>query len=422
MQEKYACSVFPVKFFPMKHASSPDASQDNDALARAELAEALNDSSIDRIMAVDTSLRILAWNKMHAFLSGIPKEAAIGRHLYEVLPAVQQQAPVTEAIQRALQGHTFFLPSGSTAYPDKYYENHFIPLKNAGGVITGVLNIMHDVSHRVKAEQQLQQLNHSLGVQNRELERVNQELAIFANITGHDLKEPLHYVYEAIETIIRKEAMKLTNFSRANLRKIQAAVRKMNLLTDDVLSLTNIYNREEEVCNVDLDDVLRRSIHQLEDKITSHQVTISRVASWPVIQGNAEQLAQLFYHLLDNSVKFQPPEQIPEINIYWNEASEQELAAANLVQGQRYIKISIADNGIGFDQSQLTRLFQLFEKMHTSKEYRGTGKGLAICKKIAEAHQGYITAESQEGSGSVFYCYLPVNTLRHQLWMAGKEV
>lgn len=378
--------------------------------ARAELAEALNDSSIDRIMALDASWRIIAWNKTNAFLSDISREESVGKHLFEVLPHVREQAEIVEAIQQALLGRTVFVPSGKGSYPAEYYENHFIPLKDKNGAIAGVLNIMHNVAHRIKAEDELKKLNKSLKLQYRELERVSNELLTFTHITSNDLKEPLQHVYAAIEKIISTEALKLSNSGRASLRKIQAAVRKMNLLTDDILALTSINNSPGHLRKVNMNAVVEQAMQSLSAKITEKHAKVN-LPSLPVVTGNKDQLVQLFYHLLDNALKFQRPGNIPEINIGQQEVSREEAERLGLFAENQYINISVRDNGIGFEPDALPHLFRMFGKLHSQKEYKGTGKGLAICKKIIDAHQGYITAESKPGQGTTFCCYLPVNAV-----------
>jgi light-regulated signal transduction histidine kinase (bacteriophytochrome) len=325
-------------------------------------------------------------------MSGISKEEVTGKKLTDVFPAILRDEEMLTAITNALEGKKSFLPANYSSFNRTHYENHFIPLKNGSGEVIGVMNLMHDVSHRIKAERELYRLNVELQKKYKQLEKANNELAAFTYFTGRDIKEPLKQVYTSIEMLIRKEAATMTNLSRGNLRKTQGSLNKINLMLDDILtvSATTTHNTSPEM--VELDDVLAVAKSKLKRKIeeSGARITSERL---PSIPGYPHMLETLFIHLIDNAIKFQPDNKVPVLTV----GSE---------RSGRYFRLSFRDNGIGFEQNDTQKIFELFGKLHNHK-YHGSGIGLTVCKKICEAHDGYIQATSKPGEGTVIDCFFP---------------
>lgn len=376
-------------------------------MARTLLAESLNDASIDRVMALNTCLQVVAWNKTNEQLTGIGKKEIMGRYFFEMFPEQLQDSRVTEAIEQALQGRKTFIPTGKDVLGKGYYETYFIPLVSETGSVTGILHIMHDVAHRIKTENELKKLNQSLEQQNREMQRISHELSTFAYIAGHDLKEPLKNVYSFLERVINTDGQHLSHFSRGNLRRSQAAIKKMNLLVDDILALHQVDNNEYND-TVQLNELLEEVTAALKGKIREKQAVI-RSSPLPAIPGYRTQLQQLFYHLLDNAIKFQPEGHIPEIAITATTVAVPDVALPRTSPDTTYVQLVFSDNGIGFEQADSEKIFNMFTRLPAAAAYGGTGKGLALCKKIAESHEGAIVAKSTPGKGSSFCCYLPLN-------------
>lgn len=118
-------------------------------------------------------------------------------------------------------------------------------------------------------------------------------------------------------------------------------------------------------------------------------------------------LYQLFYNLVNNALKFSRTDVAPLISVAATTASAADLQRAHLEQGKKYIKITVQDNGIGFNQQNAEKIFQTFSRLHSKDKYEGTGLGLALCRKIVERHKGYIFAEGKEGEGAAFHILLP---------------
>lgn len=366
----------------------------------------LNDSSIDRVMAIDLNWNIIAWNKTSELISGINKKNVLGKNLLDSFPQIISDKEMLEAITMAFEGKKSFLPSNLSSFNRQYSENHFIPLRDNNKNVIGVMNIMHDVAHRIKVEKQLQKLNKALEKKYQQLEKANNELATFTYITSRDIKEPLKHVYTSLELLIKKEGPSLSNMSKGNLRRMQGSLNKMNLLLDDILAVSSISSNAEQLTVVDLDKVLQDVTAILQNKLNENRAVIEAV-KLPSIRGYKNMLNYLFLNLIDNALKFQPDNGMPRIMIYSKVVNYGQIEKKDLAHEKEYLKVSFKDNGIGFDPSDSEKIFRMFERLHDRK-YHGSGIGLTVSKKIIEAHDGFIETESIVGNGSIFHCYFPI--------------
>lgn len=370
------------------------------------LADKLNDASIDRLMAINNEWEIISWNKAAETITGIKKEDALGKNLVELFPQLQNDTETMHAYTLAFQGKKCFLPAKPETFNRSFYENHFIPLFDDNKNIIGVMNIMHDVSHRIKAERKLEQLHHALKERYSLLEKANAEMATYTAITGNDLKEPIKKVYTTLEMIMMQDGVRLSNSSKAGLRRIQASLNRVKLLLDDILSLSSLNSFNTTYTRVNLQFLIEQVVGSLEKKIKEKNAVI-QFGKLPVINGSQEMLYSLFYNLLDNAIKFQPGNHIPVISIS-SEIVMENKSKSGIHFGKEYECIKITDNGIGFNQADAAKMFTIFGRLHAREEYRGSGTGLTICQKIANAHGGYITAEGIPDRGAIFRCFLPL--------------
>lgn len=376
------------------------------AVDQYSLTEMLSDSAIDRVMAIDNNWNIIAWNRISELITGISRKKLIGENLLDAFPQILNDKEMLDAITMAFEGRKSFLPSLSNSFNRHYAENHFIPLKDKNDNVVGVMNIIHDVAHRIKVEKQLQKLNTALEKKYQQLEKANNELATFTYITSRDIKEPLKHVYTSLELLIKKEGASLSNMSKGNLRRMQGSLNKMNLLIDDITAVASISTRSEPYTEVDLDDILAKTTNDLKNKINEKRAVIESV-TLPLVTGYRNMLEYLFFHLLDNALKFQYEGETPRVNIACDVVTGGVSETKELADGRDYLKISFQDNGIGFNQADAEKIFNLFEKLN-GREYHGSGVGLTIAKKIVEAHDGFIEGISSPGNGAIFNCYLPI--------------
>lgn len=370
------------------------------------LYELLNDSSIDRVMAIDEQWCVIAWNKTAAQITGIDKNDVIGKPLLDVFPKLAEDADIMDAIKFAFQGKKSFVPARAGSFNRQSYENHFIPITDEAGDVKGVMNIMHDVAHREKAEIKLQHLNEALEQQYRQLETATTEMATFTYITSNEIKEPLRLVYTAFELLVKSEGRVLSNGGKANIRRIQGSLNRINLLLDDIWALSHINSFKQVRNTVDLNVVCREAMNKLDRKIVESGAIIE-INELPVIAGYKDMLQTLFINLIDNGLKFQTMGNMPVINITSRIAPVDQLPAG-FQNKEPMLLLEFKDNGIGFDQAQAGRIFIMFEKLNSKGQYHGSGMGLAIVKKIMEAHDGFAHATAQPGKGATIQCYFPM--------------
>lgn len=381
------------------------AAPNREAIGEAKLASLLNDASIDQVLALNTSLHIIAWNTACEQISGIPREAAIGKTLMDVHPKVVDFPAVMEGIVNGIKGFKSFTTWEKSAYTAGYFEHHFIPLKADSGSVIGVLIIIHDVAHRIKAEKELQSLNRTLQLKNKELQRKTEELTNFNWIASHDLKEPLRKIYSFIEAVATQEGQKISDTARSNLRRAQSAVQRMGLLTDDIVTFSQVTAPTEQLSAVDLHEVLEAA-QQKHRKLIEDNGAVIQAEQLPAIVAYPHMVGLLVQHLLGNALKFQAAGAKPKVSISYALVPGRELCWPDVEGDAQHHCLSFADNGIGFALEYAEQIFGMFQRLHPQGTYKGTGMGLPICRKIAEAHKGFITVKSEEGAGSTFTCYL----------------
>ncbi len=258
-------------------------------------------------------------------------------------------------------------------------------------------NILHDAYD-------LQQLNNVLLSQNRVLKRRNAELHAFSYISSNDLKEPLRRIYTSIEMLLEQDLSRFSDKGRTHFKQIQGALQRLGLLADDIVYFSRLDAEKADFTNVDLNDVFSLALKRMEEQLISSR-TFIRADDLPVYHGHRGMLVLLFQNLVSNAVKFQEPGSVPEIHISVEKQQGSTIKHPDADATAVYLVLHFADNGIGFDQKYKDRIFDVFMRINRGK-YPGTGKGLALCKKIAELHGGFIIAESIPGSGSIFHCYL----------------
>lgn len=248
---------------------------------------------------------------------------------------------------------------------------------------------------------------------NIELKSMNENLENFAYVASHDLNEPLRKI-RTFGDLIQSE-LEQENFDKktvvSHLTRMQDASMRMQQLIQDLLSYSRISREYELIEKIDLNEIVKTVLNDLEVPIKelNAEVSINELPS--DIKADAIQMRQLFQNLISNALKFHKPGAHPKINIDASLADRSELRfeELNLNDQKEYWKISVSDNGIGFDQKFVDKIFAVFHRLHGRSNYEGTGIGLSICKKICENHKGAISAISKEGEGATFFVFLPRN-------------
>jgi len=273
--------------------------------------------------------------------------------------------------------------------------------RDADGIPTSVLGAALDISDRKSMETMLMR-------RTQELQQTNANLAEFAYVASHDLKEPLRKIQVFADRIAAKEAGRLSESGQDWFKRMQNAATRMENLIDDLLSFSRTNTAEKKTEPVDLNALLTLVKTDLSAPIEKSAAVI-QADPLPTVNGIHVQLRQLFQNLLSNGIKFRKPDVPPVLRITSETLPGNEVEHPNAAKNKRYLKLSFADNGIGFEPEYAEKIFGLFQRLHGKSEYPGTGIGLSLCRKVVENHDGFIVAEGKPGVGAVFTVYLPVS-------------
>lgn len=271
------------------------------------------------------------------------------------------------------------------------------------GSFAGYISSSIDITERKQAEETLRQnerqLEELVSDRTNQLERSNQDLLQFAHVASHDLKEPVRKIKTYANLLGTEALSKLTEKENQYLKKILSAAERMSVMIDGVLNFSTISAVEKKIELVDLDQIIRDIENDLEIVINQKSAKIE-AGKLPTIPGANVLIYQLFYNLLNNSLKFSMKDRISLISITSRQTK---------IGMRDYAEITIEDNGIGFEQQSAGRIFDTFARLNSKDQFEGTGLGLALCKKIVERHKGKIEAEGVVNGGAKFVVTLPLN-------------
>ena len=258
---------------------------------------------------------------------------------------------------------------------------------------------MVDITERKRAEAILRAYAEKLQQSNRELQD-------FAYVASHDLQEPLRKVASFGERLRTRFAGALGEQGLDYLRRMEGATARMQGLIEDLLSLSRVTTQADPFEAVDLGAVAGEVLSDLEARLEETGGAVE-VGHLPTVEADRGQMRQLLQNLIGNSLKFHGDEGPPSVRVY---AEPEERAPASGGRPPRF-RLVVEDNGIGFDEGHLSRIFAPFERLHGRGAYEGTGMGLAICRKVVERHGGEITASSSPGQGGGFTVTLPLKQM-----------
>lgn len=243
-----------------------------------------------------------------------------------------------------------------------------------------------------KLESRVRERTEQLEITNSNLERSNSELQNFAYVASHDLQEPLRKIQAFGNLLVDEYGTELKDGAEY-LERMRKAASRMSVLIEDLLEFSRVTTQARPFIAVDLNDVVQEVLEDLETRIkeTDGSIVVDKL---PIVTADPLQMRQLFQNLIGNALKFHKENEHPIVHI----SSLTNAKSARLDMHQ----LQVTDNGIGFDEKYLDRIFSVFQRLHTRDAFSGTGIGLAVCKKIVERHGGSITAKSKEGKGSTF--------------------
>ena len=382
-------------------------SSENELRRTRDYLESLFDYANAPIIVWDPSFKITRFNHAFEHMTGYSANEVIGKDLSILFPLESREDSLAK-IKQTLTG--------------LYWESVEIPiLRKDGGVRMALWNSANihaedrktliatiaqgqDITERKEGELRLKGYSDDLA-------RSNAELQSFAYVASHDLREPLRTIASFLEILKMDYGDKLDAQARDHIERTVRASKRLHDMIDDLLSFSRLETRKKAFTEVDLKDVLVLAERDLNATITEHGAKVS-AESLPVVSADDQQMVILFRNLIDNAVKFHGSEP-PKVKIEAKRRKDEWL-------------ISVKDNGIGVDQANFNKIFDMFVRLHSWKDYPGNGIGLSMCKKIVERHGGRIWLESEQGKGTTFFFTLPDHDLSSTIYdwrgEAGLEV
>ncbi|WP_338874720.1 PAS domain-containing protein [Spirosoma sp. SC4-14] len=378
----------------------------------------------DLIISVANEAMIQLWGKT---------PTVVGQKLADALPELEGQPfiPLLNVVYSTGKAYRSNEQPASLVVNGRLQTSWFNfvyqPLFDAQGQVYAILNMAVDVTDRYLARQELessqqryrdlvdeldlhvQERTQELLRANQDLKRSNNSLQQFAYIASHDLQEPLRKIQSFTTLLSERFAGRLDQDATHYLDRINAAGSRMSTLIRDLLAYSQIATRQQAFNAVSLDAILSNVFDSLALAIQERNAIV-RADKLAVVRGDETQLHQLLQNLLSNAIKFTPPDRQPYIQIDYALRERDELPAESrpASTASQFHCICITDQGIGFDERYLDRIFLVFQRVHAGDKIPGSGIGLAICQRVAENHGGWISARSQPGKGATFCVYLPV--------------
>lgn len=270
-----------------------------------------------------------------------------------------------------------------------------VPFADENGRPETYVAVRYEITERKLAEENLK-------IFAKKLEISNQELTDFASVAAHDLQEPLRKIQSFSDRLKIKGAQGLNEEALDYLNRIQSSANRMQVLINDLLSYSRVTTKANPFSVIDLKQTISQVVSDLEVRLSQTHGKVE-VENLPHLEADPTQMYQLFQNLIGNALKFSKPGQAPQVKV-----EARILDPSPLGKQGKAVEVTVSDNGIGFDEKYLDRIFTIFQRLHGRHEYEGTGIGLAVCRKIVDRHGGVITAKSTLGDGAKFIVTLPV--------------
>ncbi len=354
----------------------------------------LLNSVTDGIIVTDPNFIITGWNKGAEQIYKWEAEEAIGNST-EILKTIYPDFTKQEVLNQIIKDGKW-----SGEYQQNTKEGNEITIlgsistiKDGWDEIVGYLSVSHDFTERKKYEKALEVTHDKLESKVQELKRSNQDLERFAYVSSHDLQEPLRMVILYSQLLDKRYKDKLDNDANEFIEFIVDGAQHMRQLIDDLLAYSRVTNEAHKFEDVDMEILLKNVIANLSITIEENGVNVTH-DPLPTIFADPGQMGQILQNLITNAIKFHGS-QPTEVHI-------------SVKKGDKEWIFSVKDNGIGIDPKHQNQIFEIFKRLHTKKDYVGSGIGLSIVKKIIFHHGGRVWVESELGKGSTFYFTIPL--------------
>jgi len=343
------------------------------------------ETALDAFVEMDSEGLITNWNARAETTFGWSRAEAIGQPLAQMIVPCRYRDAHTQGLRHFLLTGAGEMLNRRIEITALHRNGSEFPIELAiSPILWGHQRLfaafVRDVTERKRAEQ-------ALARRTEELLRSNAELEQFAYVASHDLQEPLRMVASYTQLLARRYSGRLDKDADEFIAFAGDGATRMQHLIQDLLSYSHVTMQGRELQATDSRDACEQAVANLRASIVESGAEV--VHGWlPIVRADSMQLTQLFQNLIGNAIKYRN-QRMPEIHV-----------AAVPVDG--HWVFSVRDNGIGIEGQYYERIFQMFQRLHTRKEYPGTGIGLAICRKIVERHGGKIWVESDYGAGATF--------------------
>lgn len=348
----------------------------------------ISESSPVGIFQIDANDLYTYVNTRWQHITGYPLITTLGHHWWDILHKEDHEEIFKTWAECERNKTEFFLECRITR-PDEGIR--WVQIRTRfffSDLGQNVLGTLVDITERKNAEEKIRQFS-------RQLERSNQDLKDFASIASHDLQEPLRKITSFGNLLKSKYYDQLGEEENDYVERMLKASTRMQRLIHDLLEYSKVTTKPPHFESTDLAKIVSEVLSDLEVRIDQKKARVT-VEALPVIEADPMQMRQLFQNLIGNALKFHKEGESPVIKV-----------SSKLASQNDHWEICVADQGIGFDEKNLQRLFKPFERLHGRSQFEGSGMGTAICYKIVEHHGGKISAKSVPQKGTSFFVTLP---------------
>lgn len=361
---------------------------------RARLA-AIVQSSDDAIVSKDLNGRIMSWNPGAVRLFGYTPEEAIGRPISMVIPPerLSEETTILERLRRGERIDHFETVRITKDRRKIEVSLTVSPIIDNEGRVIGASKIARDITERKRIDRELADARCRLQKHSEELERIvaerTAELEAFTYSVAHDLRAPLRRMQGFVGSLQIELGSAIADEPRELLRRTNASLDRMDKLVADLLKLSQVGREVGPFQDVPLNDVVEQAIADLRPQTQGRQIEW-QIGNLPVVRGNRDLLCQALINLVSNALKYTRPRQVARIEI------AQSKDRGDLI-------FYVRDNGVGFDMAEAGKLFTPFHRLHSERQFEGSGVGLAIVERIIRKHGGQIWAEAKPDQGATFF-------------------
>jgi PAS domain S-box-containing protein len=357
------------------------------------------------IYMLDPAGRVISWNAGAQRLQGYSVEEIMGQHFSRFYSGQQKSArqPENELMEAAAKGR--FEEEGARFRKDgsQFWASVIInAVRNTQGELIGFSMVTRDITARKQAEQSIQKLNAELKQRADLLEVANKELESFSYSVSHDLRAPLRHIHGFVDLLQKNPALETDSSAQRYMGVIAKAAREMGILIDDLLAFSRTGRAEMHPVRIDMNQMVGQIIRDFAMDTEGRTVTWN-VKPMSAAPGDPALIRLVWANLIGNAVKYTGPRPDAKIEV------GQLTGDQDKSDGREFIYY-VRDNGVGFDMQYAAKLFGVFQRLHRSEDFEGTGIGLANVQRIILRHGGRVWAEAKVGEGATFFFSLPVTT------------